>query len=601
MRTVLLSLVSVALFAQLTPEQRVTDFNSIASLFAKRYGPANWKIQALGVNVFDTTRWVQRVRAAQSDLEYYEIALQYVAQLQDGHSSFRTPSNFIADLGLLTDIYDGRVLIEAIGRLRYPAAQFPFQVGDELVSLDGVAVERLIDEQVRREGSGNPRGARRLAADRITFRPQAFVPRSPDLPDTTEAVIRRADGTLETYTLTWDKTGLPLRAVPPVPSPVFGPSVFEGPQGSEVGGPEAFLRQMQNWSYDNDKLSSYERTLVDDSGAAVSRLFILGWGQRAPYFGLPDGFTARRGQAPTDNFFTGTYMANGLRIGYLRIPNFAPQFGSLAAVRELDTEIAYFKANTDGLVVDVSRNTGGGCVGIDYASRLIPQTFTGFSEQLRPTQSLMNSFESQLRTARLLRSPGWVISTLEFYLKSLQDAALGNRAMTGPIPACPPTISPFFTAATDTYLPARDDQGNLLAYDKPLIVLADELSVSFGDIFPAILQDNRRGPIVGMRTGGLGGSISGFPTGFYSEGVTTNTNSLVIRQLTASAPGLPSAPVIENLGVTPDIQLDYMTRENLINRGRPFVTGFTNIIVNEIRRAGGLPPLSASPSQNSEN
>ncbi len=76
----------------------------------------------------------------------------------------------------------------------------------------------------------------------------------------------------------------------------------------------------------------------------------------------------------------------------------------------------------------------------------------------------------------------------------------------------------------------------------------------------------------------------------YSESRATVTDSLVVRELNGSAPGFPSAPVIENLGVTPDIELNYMTRENLMTRGRPFVTEFTNILVNEIRRAGGTPP-----------
>ncbi len=32
----------------------------------------------------------------------------------------------------------------------------------------------------------------------------------------------------------------------------------------------------------------------------------------------------------------------------------------------------------------------------------------------------------------------------------------------------------------------------------------------------------------------------------------------------------------------PDIQLDYMTRDNLMNRGKTFVDSFTKIIVDKI-------------------
>ena len=125
----------------------------------------------------------------------------------------------------------------------------------------------------------------------------------------------------------------------------------------------------------------------------------------------------------------------------------------------------------------------------------------------------------------------------------------------------------------------------MIAYEKPIIFLADDFSVSFGDIFPAMMQDNQRGPIVGMRTGGFGGSISGWPAGYYSEASATNTNSLVVRRQDVVSPDMPKAPYIENIGVIPDIALDYMTRENLMMGGKPFVDGFTRIINDEIQKS----------------
>ena len=126
--------------------------------------------------------------------------------------------------------------------------------------------------------------------------------------------------------------------------------------------------------------------------------------------------------------------------------------------------------------------------------------------------------------------------------------------------------------------------GEVLAYEKPIIFLADEFSVSFGDIFPAMMQDNKRGPIIGTRTAGWGGSISGWNAGFYSEATATNTNSLVVRRQNVVSPDMPTAPFIENIGVIPDIVLDYMTRENLMTRGAPFVAEFTRIMNEEIAK-----------------
>ena len=118
-----------------------------------------------------------------------------------------------------------------------------------------------------------------------------------------------------------------------------------------------------------------------------------------------------------------------------------------------------------------------------------------------------------------------------------------------------------------------------------MIVLVDAFSISAADIFPAMIQDNARAPLVGMRTSGGGGSISGWPTGFFSESTATNTNSLVIRNHPIVTDDLPAAPLVENIGARPDIQLDYMTRENLLNGGRTFVEAFTSILLGQIEKS----------------
>lgn len=571
--------------AQMTPDQRVTDFQVLAALYAKRYGPANWKQEALGVNVFDVKPWMERIRGVKDDLEYFQICSEFVAQLQDGHSAYRIPSNFSADLGIFTDVYDGKVLVESINRNLYPTSRFPFQVGDEVVSIGGRPVFELIEELSKQRSAGTERCIRRLAADALSFRSQQLYARAVDLPDETEVVIRRASsGETETYALTWTKTGFPLRQVSPVPTPFFTEIGGASDRGGESEYERA-IRETRTWAINPWEVEMREsRGHVNDSGEWTSRNFILGFGSRLPYYDPPAGFQVRRGLAPSDNFFTGTYTANGKRIGWIRIPHFSPA-SSVLAVNEFASEIAFMKASTDALVVDVSRNTGGGCIGLDYAQRLIPRQFYFFGEYERPTQQLINNYEAIVRQAKAARAEQWVIDTWEYILRAVQDAAKENRAMTGVLPVCTPAVSPTFPAPSTDQPPLRDATGELVAYDKPIVFLADELSVSFGDIFPAMMQDNKRGPIAGVRTGGWGGSIAGWPVGFYSEATSTVTNSLVIRNSSISAPGLPSRPYVENFGVIPDIDLDFMTRDNLMTRGRPFVDSVTRIVLEEIDRS----------------
>jgi hypothetical protein len=67
----------------------------------------------------------------------------------------------------------------------------------------------------------------------------------------------------------------------------------------------------------------------------------------------------------------------------------------------------------------------------------------------------------------------------------------------------------------------------------------------------------------------------------------SNTNTLVIRKdYVANAPELPLNRYIENTGVRPEITIDRMTRDNLMNAGRPFVDAFTKALIDHIRSSG---------------
>ena len=57
----------------------------------------------------------------------------------------------------------------------------------------------------------------------------------------------------------------------------------------------------------------------------------------------------------------------------------------------------------------------------------------------------------------------------------------------------------------------------------------------------------------------------------------------LIRRNPIVSAEFPTAPFVENIGTRPDVKLDYMTRDNLLNRGKTFVDSFTQIIVDQIK------------------
>jgi C-terminal processing protease CtpA/Prc len=563
---ILILFVSVsALAQQLTPDQKRADFLTLAAAFDKEYGPYEWKLALFGVDLLKVQPWLDRVAKTTTDLDFYEVCVDYVSSLNDTHSSFFLPSDFSANWGVNLDIYDGKVLIETINRTLLPLARFPFQVGDEVVSVDGKPVDQLITELAKYSPQGNPRSARRIAAIRMELRPQGVIPHAPDIGDTAKVVIRSQDGTTQTYDIPWNKTGTPLN-VGPVPSPSSNVRVAsrEGSAVASSEGDEPFPAYMKLWLD-----TQYSAVSADDTG-------VLNYGSRTPLFTLPSNFVVRLGVGASDFFTSGTFTSGGFRIGYIRIPN----YGSLATSvqQQFDNEIIFFQNNTDGLIVDQMRNTGGFlCFGENIMTRLVPYPFQAIGYELRATQSRLNSFYSSLEAAKNARADQWIIDTYQAWFDEVQSAFNENRGLTGPLPLC--------SVTGQTRYPATDQAGRSIAYTKPIIMLIDEFSTSTADSVPAMFQDARRGPLFGWRTNGAGGTNTTFDAGVYSQASTGMTLGLMNRPTPISVPGFPTTTHIENVGVQPDIQVDYMTRDNLLQRGKPFVDAFTAAIIDLIQKS----------------
>lgn len=189
------------------------------------------------------------------------------------------------------------------------------------------------------------------------------------------------------------------------------------------------------------------------------------------------------------------------------------------------------QANTDGLVVNVTRNPGGI---IEYGHSLAeyfvtaPRGAAGF--QLRATANRVSSLGNQVASLRAQGAPAWAITLFQNVLTDVKTAFQENRGHTGTLPLDRPYL--------DIY-PAVDQNGNQTVYTKPMIVLIDEFSVSTADLFPAVLQDAGRAKIVGYRSGGLGGTNGSFYSGVYSETTSGVTFGLTVRPKAISSDGFP--------------------------------------------------------------
>src|SRR4051794_3366281 len=88
----------------LTNNQRDADLVQLANLFAKQYGPYEWKRDVIGFDLYRLTPWLQRAHHA-DDLDFQDVLIEYLASLNDAHVDISFPSNFSASLGFSLDIY----------------------------------------------------------------------------------------------------------------------------------------------------------------------------------------------------------------------------------------------------------------------------------------------------------------------------------------------------------------------------------------------------------------------------------------------------------------------------------------------------------------
>lgn len=588
MRKALLVLAALAaaplLSAGLTADQKELELRTLAAQYAKHYAPYEWKRELFGFDLYNLAPWIARARATATDLDYYQVCGEYVASLQDSHSSYGIYSSFRASLPVHADYYENVPRIDFINRTALPAADFPFQIGDELVSVDGVPIAEVVERNGKTVYSANNSARRRTALQRLFSTAESSNARAALMGDELAFVIRsRTTGEETTHLIPVTKFGQSLAEGGVTPSPAFeSASAAPLAAAARPGAPApraAHAAQSSAERVTTELLAPWLAPLAplasdvahaEPWGDAHEEAFdVLGFGAR-PGFVLPPGFTVRLGRFSGDPYFSGTYTAGGKRIGFIRIATFSPSISATAALAAFETEMTFFNANTDGLIVDVMRNSGGSaCYNEEIQRRVIPYAFRGIGREIRASRGWVQSFHTAWQSAMAAGLPPHVIALAEANYRDIARANSELRGRTGPLPICAETL---------------DRLPHATAYRKPLIVLADEYSASAADAFPAVLQDAARGPIFGFRTNGAGGTIGSWETGPYSEASSSATIAMHHRRAPVNNPGYPSTHYVENAGVYPDLPYDYMSLDNLLQAGIPFRDAVTEAILQEIER-----------------
>ncbi len=547
-----------------TRKQMCSDLDIIQTILSNHYAPAEWKKQHIG---WDLEREVEKAKSSIWDMSEisvkdYQLILQnFFKTMKDYHTSVFFVSTEMASLPFEVHGVNDKIFITGIDRKKLPKESFPFEIGDELVLFDGVpAYEVVVDLQNRYSGDNNSETDRRFAEGFVTTRLGFFghdVPRGPIIID----VKPKNDENTYSHQLSWEYVPEKINN----DTPLF-----------KSGTKEFSLRERAEAILDNNvkalkKFFPEEKKISSWSfGARESTIPELGnivWKTKDD-----DLFNAYIFESPQQK-----------RVGYIRIPTYMPDCSRCFLDEYVDAFakiIEKFDSETDALIIDQINNPGGLVSYVYVLSSMLTKTALE-----TPKHKMAISQENVFFAAMLLPE-------LE-NIKSDDDAkaAFGDTFLGYPvsyefvrifIDYCRFIIEQWNKGSqiTEPYHFLGMDYINphyKANYTKPLMVVVNELDVSGGDFFPAILQDNQRATIFGTKTSGAGGMISVFqyPNIFGVRGFSYTTT---IAERADKNP-------IENLGVKPDVE--YSLTENDFQHGykeyaNAIVSAVETIFINDI-------------------
>lgn len=506
-------------------QMMLTDLDSIRNIMLSQYAPAGWKASEYG---WDLDAEIQKAKekVAASDAitvkEYQKIVRTLMNSTKDYHVEAHFNSMESSSLPLSITEAEGRYFIAYISRKSLPESSFPFQVGDEIVGFDGKTMREAIAARSAELGMDNiPHTDRGLLANSFFYRDGYYgdaVPRG-----AAELLIKPAGAAqAAAVTLNWSHTP---EVVPQQPFVTKG-----------LG-----TAQPLDWS-----------TLMMAAPFGAGENTVSGYG-----LGDEAGFLPELGpilwEAPDSSLFRAyvySSPSDGKKIAYVRIPTYFVE-DPTASVKDFAALISEFnRQETDALVID-QLNNGGGYVLYMYAlaSMLTDRPLEQPKYRVSLTQGDAASVAKKLRKAGEITNDeqavkyfggpfragypvdhAYFLSVMSYYKIFLENWQAGK------------TLSdPVYLDGIAQLAPHKTTR-----YTKPILILINELDISCGDFFPAMMQDNKRATLFGERTSGAGGSVQAhnYPPNLLGIRELRLTSSIAVR---------PNGQPLENLGVTPDI------------------------------------------------
>ncbi len=505
------------------------EIEYIGSLYSTFYAPKAWKESHLGWDLMAQLNLAQaKLAAAQNLREAREAVATMIRSTADYHVAYSFYSTERASLPFQVKTVEGKTLIVFIDRTKMSEKSFPFQEGDELLTLGSVPVAQAVSEIGKVLGANVPETDQAMADLFLTRRSGRLnfqVPRGP----VTVSIKRASDGSVGTIQLAWE----------------YKPELL-----NNRGIPFTLARQPRSL-FDKKMKAGITKEFMADSQA--SNLHVIG----AKKSFVPD-FGTRIWEAPAESTFDAYIFhdGDGRDVGVIRIFSYEVD-DYQKAVKDFASIIEHMEKTTHALIIEQNNNPGGSVFYLySLASMLSEQVLTVPKHRIALLHSEAKEcveFLEKVEKVKTDEDAADLFGGTQGYPATYQLAMATQdfcQSLVKQYQAGKGLSEPLHLWGVDKINP------NPIHYTKPMIVLVNQLDFSGGDFFPAIMQDNKRATIVGTRTAGAGGYVleAQFPSNFGLENIAF-TGSIAER--------LDLKP-IENLGVTPDVALP-MTVEDYRN------------------------------------
>lgn len=538
-----------------TQRRMLSSLYQVASIFAEQYAPLDMKKERFQLDLKKEYDKAKAAILANPDIttrQYQDLLASLVASMRDYHVSISFYSTESSKLPLQITGAEGRYFLSYIDRDVLPLSVFPFKMGDELVTFNGQPTAEAVKDIAAKMTGNTAETDLRMAELFLTNRRRARG--DSDIPQGTAELVVRSKGTLYRMDMPWDYTpellaqDVPLRNAGMLEPAGFNPTTPMGGGGFFNALGQAFSAAVHPLV---DLFASIRAESEDEN------VFMIG---------ARKSFVPRLGkilwQSDEDSHFDAYIFQakDGRKMGYVRI---AAYDGDYKEVQEFAKLMAKYQVETDALVIDQVSNPGGSVFYLyALASHLTDKPLVAPRHRLIIGEAEAHqSAQLLLQMARAAQKPekakkkiakdeeepnasGYPI-TQKFMMLMVQSAQFilkqfnsGKRFT---------DLIHISGVADIDPAPKAEER-----YTKPILLLTNALDFSGGDFFPAILQDNKRATILGVRTAGAGGIVKPFSLNQFGIARLSATTSLAER---------PNGQPIENLGVTPDIPYDITAKD----------------------------------------